>query len=99
MNDRVALRVTVYDDDESGFINNVRLGTKNVNAEHTIGARAALLVKVDDDTKVTLNAFYQRTRTDGRDIVVTADGNLGRYNTDQFVHDRSWRSSRSSTAR
>ncbi len=85
--DRVALRVTAYDDEESGFVNNVRLGTKGVNAEHTIGGRAALLMILDPATKLTANVFYQRTETDGRDIVVTADGNLGRYNTDQFVHD------------
>ncbi|MDB6088874.1 MAG: TonB-dependent receptor [Gammaproteobacteria bacterium] len=87
VSDRVTLRATAYDDEESGFINNVRLGTKGVNAEHTLGGRAALLMKLGDATKLTANVFYQRTRTDGRDIVVTADGNLGRYNTDQYVHD------------
>jgi outer membrane receptor protein involved in Fe transport len=87
VNDRVALRATAYDDEESGFINNIRLGTSGVNAEHTFGGRAALLVKLDDATKLTGNVFYQRTRTDGRDIVVKADGDLGRYNTDQYVHD------------
>ena len=85
--DRVALRATVYDDDESGFIDNVRLGTKDINPEHTIGGRAALLVKIDSATNLTANVFYQRTETGGRDIVVTADGDLGRYNTDQYVHD------------
>src|ERR1700753_1813636 len=73
INDRMAFRATAYDDEESGFINNVRLGTTNVNAEHTFGGRAALLTKFDDDTKLTTNVFYQRTETDGRDIVVTAD--------------------------
>jgi outer membrane receptor protein involved in Fe transport len=85
--DRVALRATVYDDHESGYIDNVRLGTKDVNAEHTWGARAALLVNIDDATKLTANAFYQSTKTDGRNIVDKADGDLGRYNTDQYVHD------------
>lgn len=87
LSDKAALRVTAYDDQESGFINNVRLGTKGVNAEHTDGARAALLVNVDDATKLTANVFYQSTKTDGRDIVDKADGDLGRYNTDQYVHD------------
>lgn len=86
VSDRVALRATAYDDEESGFINNVRLGTKGVNAEHTFGGRAALLMKLDDATKLTANVFYQRTETDGRDIVTT-DGNNGRFNTDQYVHD------------
>ena len=83
----VALRATAYDDDESGFIDNVRLHDTGVNAEHTSGGRAALLVKLGEDTRLTGNVFYQRTVTDGRDIVVTADGDLGRYNTDQYVHD------------
>jgi iron complex outermembrane receptor protein len=87
IDDRMALRATAYDDEESGFINNVRLGTTKVNAEHTFGGRAALLTRLDDDTKLTANVFYQRTETDGRDIIVTADGDLGKYNTDQYVHD------------
>ena len=85
--DRVALRATVYDDHESGYIDNVRLGTTGVNAEHTWGARGALLVNIDDATKLTANVFYQSTKTDGRNIVDKADGDLGRYNTDQYVHD------------
>jgi iron complex outermembrane recepter protein len=83
----VAFRGTAYDDDESGFIDNVRLHDSGVNAEHTSGGRAALLAKLGEDTTLTANIFYQRTVTDGRDIVVTADGNLGKYNTDQYVHD------------
>lgn len=85
--DSVALRATAYEDDKSGFINNIRLHTTGVNAEHTSGGRAAVMAKLDDDTKLTANVFYQRTLTDGRDIVVTADGDLGRFNTDQYVHD------------
>lgn len=85
--DRVAFRATAYDDEESGFIDNIRLGDTGVNAEHTFGGRAAVMGMIDDDTKLTANVFYQRTVTDGRDIVVTADGDLGKYNTDQYVHD------------
>lgn len=87
LNESLALRFTAYDDDESGFIDNVRLHTTGINAEHTFGGRAALLAKLGDDTKLTANVFYQRTVTDGRDIIVTADGNFGKYNTDQYVHD------------
>ena len=85
--DRVALRATAYDDEESGFINNIRLHETNVNAEHTFGGRAAVMALLGQDTKLTANVFYQRTVTDGRDIIVTADGGLGKYNTDQYVHD------------
>jgi outer membrane receptor protein involved in Fe transport len=87
ISDKIALRGTAYDDEKSGFIDNVRLGTTGVNAEHTSGGRIALLARLDADTKLTANIFYQRTLTDGRDIVVTADGDLGRFNTDQYVHD------------
>jgi outer membrane receptor protein involved in Fe transport len=59
IDDRVALRATAYDDEESGFIKNIRLGTNGVNAEHTFGGRAALLVNIDDLTKLTANVFYQ----------------------------------------
>lgn len=87
VSDSVALRATAYDDEKSGFIDNVRLHTTGVNAEHTSGGRVALLTRLDEDTKITANVFYQRTLTDGRDIVVTADGDLGKFNTDQYVHD------------
>jgi iron complex outermembrane recepter protein len=87
ISETVAFRGTAYDDDESGFIDNVRLHDDGVNAEHTSGGRAALLYKIGDDTRLTANVFYQKTVTDGRDIIVTADGYLGKYNTDQYVHD------------
>lgn len=87
ISETVAFRGTGYDDDESGFIDNVRLNDTGVNAAHTTGGRAAVLAKLGDDTKLTANVFYQKTVTDGRDIVVTADGDLGKYNTDQYVHD------------
>jgi iron complex outermembrane recepter protein len=87
ISDKVAFRATAYDDDESGFINNIRLHDEDDNAAHTFGGRAAVMAVLDSDTKLTGNVFYQKTETDGRDIVVTADGDLGRYNTDQYVHD------------
>ncbi|WP_157221142.1 TonB-dependent receptor [Flavisphingomonas formosensis] len=87
VDDRLALRVTGYGDHESGFIDNVRLGTHGVNAYDTYGTHAALLWSIGPATSLTANFFYQDVQGDGRNIVVKADGDLGHYKTDQFVHD------------
>jgi len=87
VDDRLALRVTGYGDHESGFIDNVRLGTHGVNAYDTYGTHAALLWSMGPATSLTANFFYQDVQGDGRNIVVKADGDLGHYKPDQFVHD------------
>jgi iron complex outermembrane receptor protein len=85
--DKLGLRVTAYEDDESGFIDNVRLGTHDVNKEHTYGMRASLLWAIDENTSLTGNFFYQSTNLDGRDIITTTGAAAGKYKTDQWVHD------------
>ncbi|MEP7245424.1 MAG: TonB-dependent receptor [Gammaproteobacteria bacterium] len=83
--DKLAMRVTAYDDHESGFIDNVRLGTHDVNEESTHGGRGAILYQIGSNTSLTGNVMYQRTELDGRGIVTTAPG--VKYNSDQYVQD------------
>jgi iron complex outermembrane receptor protein len=83
--DKLAARVTLYDDQESGFIDNIRLGTHDNNEDHTYGGRAALLYQIDPDTALTGNLMYQRTKLDGRNIVTTAPG--VEFESDQYVQD------------
>lgn len=85
--DRLALRAVGYYRDFSGFIDNVRLGVDEVNAEDTYGGRVSLRYTPTENTTLTASAFYQETNLDGRNIFTTADGTLGDFNTDQFVRD------------
>ncbi|MEJ8568688.1 TonB-dependent receptor [Elongatibacter sediminis] len=85
--DTLALRVVGYHRDYSGFIDNVRLGEDRVNDEETSGGRAVLRWTPNDDMTLTASAYFQDTRLGGRNIFTTADGTLGEFNTDQYVHD------------
>ncbi|MFA5968802.1 MAG: TonB-dependent receptor [Sphingomonas sp.] len=83
--DKIALRVVGYGENNSGFIDNIRLGTKDINEETTYGGRASLRFVLGPDTNLTGNIFYQSTHLDGRNIVTTATGQ--KYKTDQYVFD------------
>lgn len=85
--DRLALRAVAYIRDMGGFIDNVRLGNDNVNTEETDGYRVSLGYQPSENTRITVTAMHQNTELDGRFIFTTADGNLGNFNTDQFVID------------
>ena len=68
-----AARVVAYKDENAGFIDNGFSGAKDINYEHTSGARAAVLFKPTDQLDITLNGIYQ-------------DGGFGEYYqaTDHF---------------
>lgn len=87
VDDQLALRAVAYTRDMGGFIDNVRLGNDNVNAEDTQGYRVALGYYPSDSMRITATAMHQDTDLDGRFIFTTADGTLGDFNTDQFVID------------
>ncbi|WP_325541926.1 TonB-dependent receptor [Sphingopyxis sp.] len=56
--DWIAVRANVGHFDNDGFIDNVRLGTNNVNDDRTTSARIAVLMKPVDDLEINLT--YQR---------------------------------------
>ncbi len=57
--DIAALRIVAYKTDNDGFLDNGFSGAKDINFEHTNGARAALLLQLTDDLDITLNGIYQ----------------------------------------
>ena len=63
--DKAALRVVGWNDDDSGYIDNVRLGTKNINNNHTWGGRAMLRLTPTDRFTVDLSAMHQNTHSNG----------------------------------
>jgi outer membrane receptor protein involved in Fe transport len=58
INDRLALRVSGYDRQDPGYVDDVLTGEKNVNDFRVYGGRASLGWQVNDDWKVRLSALY-----------------------------------------
>lgn len=63
--DKAALRVVAWNDERSGYIDNVRLGTENINNENTYGGRAALRFEASERFTVDAAVTIQRTHSDG----------------------------------
>jgi outer membrane receptor protein involved in Fe transport len=64
--DKFALRGVYYLRDESGFIDNVRLGLKGINDEETSGGRLAARLWATDTLTLTATGLYQKTESQGR---------------------------------
>ena len=62
INDQMALRVSAFDRQDPGYIDNVLTGQNNVNDARFYGGRASLGWQVDQDWKVRLSALYQYQR-------------------------------------
>ncbi|HQW08937.1 MAG TPA: TonB-dependent receptor [Steroidobacteraceae bacterium] len=64
--DKFAVRGVYYLRDESGFIDNVRLGLKGINDEETSGGRLAARLWATDRLTLTATGLYQKTESNGR---------------------------------
>jgi len=64
--DKLAVRGVYYSRDESGFIDNTRLGLKGINDEDTQGGRLSARLFATDDLTLTATGIYQKTQSDGR---------------------------------
>ena len=64
--DKLAVRGVYYVRDESGFIDNVRLGLKGINDEETQGGRLSLRLLATDTLTLTASGLYQKTESNGR---------------------------------
>src|ERR1700734_1924488 len=61
--DKLALRVSGYDQDVAGYIDDPSLGKKDLNDGHKEGGRAALLWAPTDDLSIRLTATSQQSKT------------------------------------
>lgn len=64
--DKLAVRGVYYVRDESGFIDNVRLGLKGINNEDTSGGRLSARLWATDTLTLTATGVYQKTESNGR---------------------------------
>lgn len=80
--DWIAVRANIGHFDNDGFIDNVRLGTKNVNDDRTTSARIAVLMKPVDGLDISLSYNRQTARYGDPS---TQRENQPRYTVD-YVH-------------
>jgi outer membrane receptor protein involved in Fe transport len=67
--DQLAVRVSAYDENTPGYINDFTTGQLGDNAVRQEGGRIALLWKPTVDFSVQLGAIYQNTHADNQDTV------------------------------
>jgi iron complex outermembrane receptor protein len=67
--DKLALRVSLYDQSTPGFIDDATTGKKADNALNQGGGRMALLWKPSADVSVQLSGLYQRSHADNQSFV------------------------------
>jgi outer membrane receptor protein involved in Fe transport len=78
MSERVALRISGFDREDSAYIDNVQPGNegKDINNVHIRGGHAALLLKPADGVSITLSALQQKRDADFRtSTLVNEDAN------------------------
>lgn len=66
--DKLALRASVYDRTDPGFISDAGRGKTNVNESRVKGGRAALLWTPTDKTSLQITALAQNVNSDGNPI-------------------------------
>ena len=82
--DTLAARFVGYYRDTSGYIDNVALGTDNINFEDTWGGRGAIRWTPNDAITLDLTAMVQRTDTGGRPEYFPG---VGRLQTDRVTQE------------
>ena len=81
--DKLGLRVVGWNDDRSGYIDNVRLGKDNINNEETYGGRVMLRLEASDNLTIDASVMIQRTDVGGTSRV-TPEGTIGHVPTDDL---------------
>ena len=73
---KLAMRVVGWRVNDSGFIDNVRLGLRDINTEKTSGGRASLALAATDRLKITGSVLYQEQDVGGQSFFFPSDGDL-----------------------
>jgi len=78
--DKLGFRAVAWNVDRSGYIDNVRLGTKNINDEHTYGGRIMLRLLASEKFTLDASIMLQRTNVGGGSRITPA-GSIGNVPT------------------
>jgi len=71
--DQLAIRLSGFDQQDQGYVNNTRLGLEGINGVEQYGGRAATTWKPTDNLSINLNAIWYRLRSDGNNSVRLGD--------------------------
>lgn len=74
--DKLALRAVGWYVNDSGFIDNVRLGNTDINTEETTGGRLTVALAATDRLKLTGSILYQDQNVGGKSFYFPSDGDL-----------------------
>ncbi len=64
--DKLAARLVLYKAEQSGYVDNIYLGRKNINDQHSSGGRLIVGFTPTDDLTLTATAVFQKTLLDGQ---------------------------------
>jgi outer membrane receptor protein involved in Fe transport len=81
VDDMVSFRAVGFYRDGGGYIDNTRLGIKDINSLETYGGRFLLRVKPTPDLTIDFSAYLNRLTTDTASWTLGA----GEYNSDNYV--------------
>jgi len=73
---KLGLRAVGWYVNDSGYIDNVRLGNKEINTEETSGGRVTLALAATDRLKMSASFLYQDQELGGKSFYFPADGEL-----------------------
>lgn len=91
--DKLAVRLTAYNFDNGGYIDDVYLGEKNANDEHTWGGRLGIRFAPTDNLVLTSTTYYQDLETDANYELyenVSADTPASANLSRQPFYDKLW---------
>jgi len=71
--DKLAIRLSGFDQQDQGYVNNTRLGLKGTNGVEQYGGRVATTWRPTDTLSINLNAIWYRLRSDGNNSVRLGD--------------------------
>jgi outer membrane receptor protein involved in Fe transport len=74
--DKIAMRAVGWYVNDSGFIDNVRLGNDEINTEETTGGRLTVALAATDRLKLTASVLYQDQEVGGKSFFFPSDGDL-----------------------
>jgi iron complex outermembrane recepter protein len=67
--DKVAIRLSGFDEDDPGYIDDVLRNKTDINTGHKYGGRGSILVQPTDDISVRFTATQQQSRYAGTNVV------------------------------
>jgi iron complex outermembrane recepter protein len=93
LGDKVALRISGFDQDVPGYINDPSRGLKEINDGHKEGGRVSLLAQPIDDLTIRLTATSQQSKYNGTNTVdadpVTLQSAHGDLTQERFLSEPS----------